>query len=83
MPTLYVENVPEELYETLRARARERHRSMAAEVLSLLEENIPTRKELQARTNLFRRLEKMRSKNRRARSSFPSTEEMRCGDRAR
>lgn len=34
MATLYVENVPDDLYKALRARARERHRSIAAEVLS-------------------------------------------------
>lgn len=83
MATLYVENVPEELYAALRARARERHRSIAAEVLSLLEENIPTQKELQARRSLLRRLEKMHSTNRRSRGSFPSTEEMQREDRAR
>ena len=83
MATLYVENVPEELYKALRARARERHRSMAAEVLSLLEENIPTQTELQARRNLIRRLEKMHSKNQRGRGSFPATEEMQREDRAR
>lgn len=44
MPALYVENVPKDLYEALRTRAHERHRSIAAEVLSLLEENIPTEK---------------------------------------
>jgi plasmid stability protein len=47
MATLYIEDIPEELYEALRRRARERRRSMAAEVLALLEENIPTAKETQ------------------------------------
>lgn len=62
MPTLYVENVPKELYEALRGRARKRHRSMAAEVVALLEDNIPTEKELSARRGLLRRLERLRSK---------------------
>ena len=83
MATLYVENVPTELYDALRARARDRHRSIAAEVLSLLEENIPTRKELKARQDLLRRLERMHSKRRIGRRSFPSTEEMQREDRIR
>lgn len=42
MPTLYVENVPEDLYQALRERARSHRKSIAAEILSLLEENVPT-----------------------------------------
>ena len=45
MATLYVENVPDDLYEALRSRAKARRRSIAAEVLALLEENIPTAKD--------------------------------------
>lgn len=83
MPTLYVENVPEELYEALRGRARKRHRSIAAEVLSLLEENIPTERELKARRTLLRKLEHLRAKENVSRRRFPSTEEMQREDRAR
>ena len=39
MATLYVENVPDDLYEALRKRARGQRRSIAAEVLQLLEQN--------------------------------------------
>ena len=83
MPTLYVENVPENLYEALRERARRRHRSIAAEVLALLEENVPTEKELQARQEFLRRLQRIRSKRSRSSGPFPSTEEMQRLDRAR
>lgn len=83
MATLYVENVPKELYEALRGRARERHRSIAAEVLSLLEENIPTKKELRARRALVRKLERMRVSAPVADRQFPSTEEMQREDRER
>jgi plasmid stability protein len=83
MPVLYVENVPKELYEALRGRARKRHRSIAAEVVSLLEENIPTERELAARRQLFRRLERLRSKKPLARGPWPATEEMQRQDRAR
>ena len=32
MATLYVENVPDELYEAIRARAKQKRKSIAAEV---------------------------------------------------
>jgi len=48
MAKLCVENVPKELYEALRGRARARCRFIAAEVLALLEESIPTARELKA-----------------------------------
>jgi len=83
MATLYVENVPRELYEALRGRARQRRRSIAAEVLALLEENIPTESELKARQEFLRKLEQLRSKKSPSRRSFPSTEEMQREDRAR
>jgi plasmid stability protein len=53
MATLYVENVPDELYEALRARARERRKSISSEVVSLLAENIPTKAELLRRKKLL------------------------------
>lgn len=83
MATLYVENVPEDLYEAVRGRARERHRSIAAEVLSLLEESVPTEKELKARQGFLRKLEQIRSKKSSSSGSFSSAEEMQRQDRAR
>ncbi len=46
MATLYVQNVPDDLYEALRRQAQQNRKSIAAEVVSLLELNVPTRKEL-------------------------------------
>jgi plasmid stability protein len=82
MPVLYVENVPGELYDALRQRARQRRRSIAAEVISLLEESIPTPRELAARQKFLRKLERARPSKRGSRA-FPSTEEMQRQDRAR
>ena len=82
MAPLYVENVPDELYEALRDRAREGRRSIAAEVLSLLEQNIPTEKELRSRRELVQRLMELRSRKQ-PRKRFPSSEEMQREDRAR
>lgn len=81
MATLYVENVPDELYKALRERARDNRKSVSAEVLSLLAENIPTAAELKRRREFFRRIQRMRSSG--DRSVFPSTEEMQREDRAR
>lgn len=83
MPTLYVEKVPQDLYEALRGRAQARRRSIAAEVLALLEENIPTEKVLRARRELLRKVGRMRSRMPRAKTSYGSTEEMQREDRSR
>jgi plasmid stability protein len=60
MPTVYVENVPEELYEALRARAVTNRRSIAAETISVLKASVPTSAELKRRTALFKQAEKIR-----------------------
>ena len=83
MATLFVENVPAELYEALRERARANRRSMAAEVIALLEENIPTPDELKRRASLLRQVKLSRSRRPLAPGRFPSAEEMVREDRAR
>ena len=83
MPTLYVENIPQDLYEALRGRARSRRRSIAAEVLALLEATVPTEKELKARQRFFRRVRQMQSRKPSNREILPSTEEMLREDRGR
>jgi plasmid stability protein len=83
MPTLYVENVPEDLYEALRERAREHRKSIAAEVLALLEETIPTPAELARRKAFLERARRLRSKPSRGTGPFPSAEEMLREDRLR
>lgn len=81
MPTLYVENIPEDLYEGLRRQAKAHRRSMAQEVIGLLEQFVPTEAEL-ARRGQF--LEKMlRASRKKAARKFPSTEEMIREDRER
>jgi plasmid stability protein len=83
MATLYVENVPDDLYEALRKRAKSRRRSIAAEVLALLEENIPTKKQLRAREELFQRILRMREEVPQSKGPYPSAEEMIREDRER
>lgn len=83
MPTLYVESVPAELYEALRRQARTHRRSIAAEVIVLLQEAVPTAKELKARERLFAKLTRLRANNPAGPGPFPSTEEMQRQDRGR
>jgi plasmid stability protein len=82
MATLYVENVPDEVYRALRRHARENRKSIAAEVISLLESHIPTAKELQRRREFYERMGKLRTSSVHS-GSFPSSEEMIREDRSR
>jgi plasmid stability protein len=83
MATLYVENVPEDLYKALRKRAKENRKSMAAEVLALLEENVPTDLELKRRRKVFEDLKKVWNATPPSPGPFPSTEQMVREDRER
>ncbi|HLH15706.1 MAG TPA: hypothetical protein VKX45_00725 [Bryobacteraceae bacterium] len=83
MATLYVENVPDNLYEALRTRAQNNRRSIAAEILELLEQNIPTPEELARRREMFERLDKIRLRPSPSPGPFPTAEEMVREDRER
>lgn len=83
MATLYVENVPDNLYKALRQRARSNRKSMAAEVITLLEQNIPTEEELKKRRKFVKQLERIRSFTPPGKGPFQSAEEMIREDRER
>ena len=83
MATLYVENVPDEIYKALRKRARTNRKSIAAEVISLLERNIPTEAELRRRRKAFEELARLRAMPPLTPGPFPSAEEMIREDRER
>jgi antitoxin FitA len=83
MATLYVENVPDGLYEALRQRARSNRKSIAAEVVSLLEQNIPTAAELKRRHKAFEELRRIRSARPPGSGPFLTGEEMIREDRER
>ena len=85
MPTLYVEDVPTDLYDALRNRARANRSSITAEVLSLLRENVPTADELARRAELlqFARRQARRSPRAGSGHRFPSAEEILKQDRSR
>jgi hypothetical protein len=83
MPTLYIARVPRKLYQSLRRSARDHRRSIAAEVLAVLEDNIPMEAVLKARQGFFRKVERLRSKKSRVKTLYASTETMQRDDRSR
>ena len=82
MATLYVENVPDELYEALRDRAGSNRRSISAETILLLERALPTAAELRRRSEVYRRIQRL-STRQGAISPGPSTEQLLREDRER
>ena len=83
MPSLYIENIPDDLYEALRKRARESRSSIAAEVLALLRSHVPTAKEIARRRDLLKRISRIQRRRGGSAGSFPSSEEMQREDRLR
>ncbi|MGA3326247.1 MAG: hypothetical protein ABSF45_17385 [Terriglobia bacterium] len=83
MATLYVQNVPDNLYEALRRQAQQHRKSIAAEVVSLLELNVPTDQELKFRRDFLRRARRLQSRQGSAAGPFPASEEMQREDRSR
>ncbi len=83
MPTLYVENVPVAVYKALRDRARKNRKSIAAEVIELLQRSVPTAEELRRRREFVDRLKKISSQAPLSPGPFPSAEEMIREDRER
>jgi plasmid stability protein len=83
MATLYVENVPDDLYEALRKHAKSQRRSIAAEVVALLEQFYPTEKELKRRRAASAKLKELRFTISGSQSQLPSVVEMIREDRDR
>jgi len=83
MATLYVQNVPDDLYEALRRQAQQNRKSIAAEVVSLLEMNVPTPDELKSRRDFLRQARRLQSRKGSGAGPFPSSEEMQREDRSR
>jgi plasmid stability protein len=83
MPVLYVENVPDDLYDALREQARAHRKSIAAEMITLLERHVPTPRELGRRRRLLSKALKMSAQKPASRGPFPSSEEMLRADRER
>jgi plasmid stability protein len=83
MATLYAENIPDELYAALRKQAKLRGKSIAQEVISLLEAHVATPQELERRRQLLQKALRASARRPSASAPYPSTEEMLREDRAR
>jgi plasmid stability protein len=83
MATLYVENVPDSLYKSLRKQAQKNGKSIAAEVISLLKENVRTEEEMKRRQEFAKRLRELSAQAPLIPGPFPSAEEMVREDRER
>ena len=83
MATLYVENVPDDVYKALRKQARKNGGSIASEVIALLKQWVPTEAELKRRRQAIHDLAKLSSRPPLAPGPFPSAEEMIREDRER
>jgi plasmid stability protein len=83
MATLVVDNVPDDRYEALQALAHRNRTSIAAEVMALLEQGVPTEAELQRRREFCERLAELRAKPPLTPGPFPSAEDMIREDRER
>jgi plasmid stability protein len=83
MATLYVENVPDDLYKALKKRAKDSNTSIAAEVIALLKRNVPTEAQLKKRRELYDRLAELRARPPLTPGPFPPVEEMIREDRER
>ena len=81
MATLYVENVPDDLYAALRKRAKSNGTSISAEVIGVLKQNVPTAKELARRRRFYERAIEIGSRP--GLRPGPSAEEMLHEDRER
>jgi plasmid stability protein len=83
MATLYVENVPDDLYAALKKQAKKNRKSVAAEVIGLLEQFVPTEAELKRRHKFLKTVLEYQKKKPLTPGPFPSAEEMIREDRER
>jgi len=83
MATLYVENFPDDRYEALRQRAKKNGKSMAAQVIELMAQLVPTEAEMKKRLKAFKELERIRALEPLGPGPFPTAEEMIREDRER
>jgi len=83
MATLYVENIPDDLYAALRKQAKKDRQSISAEVIALLAQFVPTEAELKRRQRVLRQMRQIRKQRPLKSGPFPSTEEMIREDRER
>jgi len=79
MATIHVRNVPDDLYERIRKLADRSHRSLGAEVITLLEAGI--RRDPDEQRSLFEKIRQEREALEREHGTFPSSVEIIREDR--
>jgi plasmid stability protein len=83
MATLYVENVPDDIYKALRKQAKAGKTSIAAQVIALLKRHVPTEAELRRRREFYDRMAELRARPSLTPGPFPPVEDMIREDRER
>lgn len=83
MPTLYVKNVPKDLYEAIRKQAHDERTSISAVVLTILAQSVATPAEIARRRALLDRARRLRSRRSPSPGPFLSTGAMLREDRER
>jgi plasmid stability protein len=76
MPTLYVENVPKALYEAIRKQAKAKKSSIAAEVIQILADRVPTEAVLRRRREAYEEALRLSKTKPLTPGPHPSAEEM-------
>ena len=76
MATLYVENVPDDRYKALRDRAKRNGRPISAEVIALLEQNVPTEADMERRHQFYKKVMEFQKRKPLTPGPHPSAEEM-------
>jgi antitoxin FitA len=83
MPILHVRNVPERIYSRLQQRAEAQHRSLSAEVVSLLDEALLGEDVREAQATVLERMRRHRRAFRPADIGAPDSVELLREDRDR
>lgn len=83
MPILHVRNVPERIYSRLQQRAEAQHRSLSAEVVSLLDEALDAEDIRAAQADVLERMRRHRRTFRPAEAGAPDSVTLLREDRDR
>jgi hypothetical protein len=83
MATIYVRDVPEDLYEAVKMLANEKRRSVSAQIIQLLEAGIRDAKRAESQARILDRIDRRRATMRPIRPGEPTSLDWLREDRAR
>jgi plasmid stability protein len=81
MATLYIRKVPKDLHAAIRKKAKQNFRTISAEVLISLRHHFPTAKEIRARHDWYKKLQKIHK--RKVKDDMPDSVQLIREDRER